>query len=326
MRVLITGGSGFIGSNLMEYYINCGANVINLDLAPPRNATHFPYWRKLDINSFADLRKFVIDFKPEYCFHLAARTDLLGRSFSDYSTNVGGVENVTNALKECSDLRLAVFLSSMLVCKIGYIPKSFDDYCPTTLYGESKVVGEDIVKKHGASHFPWVILRPTSIWGPWFSEPYRDFFTTISRSMYFHPGNASVKRSYGFVGNTVFQIQAIQRCNGGSLVGGTSYIGDYDPIDLLSWAQTIQREIGGRRIRKVPISLFVLAAKIGDLSRKIGIRKFPMTTFRLNNMLTEAVFDMSTLYDVTGELPFSSNDGVKFTCDWLRGSEAISKS
>ena len=41
-----------------------------------------------------------------------------------------------------------LFTSSLLVCENGYIPNSDDDYCPPNLYGESKVIGEKIVKSH----------------------------------------------------------------------------------------------------------------------------------------------------------------------------------
>lgn len=317
MKVLITGGSGFIGTNLVSHYLMNGAEVINVDTCPPRNKLHLSQWRDLDINSKNSLADLVLKFDPDYCFHLAARTDLQGSSISDYLTNTLGVENIVFALNQCSNLKLAVFASSMLVCKIGYHPKNWEDYCPTTPYGESKVIGEKIVKETDYIKFPWLILRPTSIWGPWFGEPYRNFFTLISKNGYFHPGNLIIRRSYGFVLNTIYQLSKVQQFNGGGLLYKTSYLADYSPIDLLSWATSIQQSMKTRSIKSVPIQVFQAAAKFGDFLKIIGYKEFPMTSFRLNNMLTESVFEMDALQSLTGRLPYSYQDGVRITCDWL---------
>lgn len=56
MRILVTGGSGFIGTNLVDYYLSKGEEVINFNIAPPKNAQHKPYWRKVDILDSVALR------------------------------------------------------------------------------------------------------------------------------------------------------------------------------------------------------------------------------------------------------------------------------
>ena len=48
-RVIVTGGSGFIGSNLVAFYRDCGADVINIDKLPPRDEAQRPLWREADI-------------------------------------------------------------------------------------------------------------------------------------------------------------------------------------------------------------------------------------------------------------------------------------
>ena len=48
-KVIITGGSGFIGTNLVEYYAAAGHEVFNLDIAKPRNPLHTNYWHKVNI-------------------------------------------------------------------------------------------------------------------------------------------------------------------------------------------------------------------------------------------------------------------------------------
>src|SRR5438270_4115516 len=75
-RVMITGGSGFIGTNLVEFYRGARAEVMNLDLHPPRDPRHRPLWKRLDMLDEDAVARAVREFQPEYFLHLAARTDL----------------------------------------------------------------------------------------------------------------------------------------------------------------------------------------------------------------------------------------------------------
>ena len=118
---------------------------------------------------------------------MAARTDLDGSSIDDYSANTDGCRAVIEAAARHPQIQRVIFASSMLVCALGYSPKHDSDYCPTTRYGESKVLGERYVREMAADHFPWTIVRPTSLWGPWFSVPYKKFFDAVARRMYLHP-------------------------------------------------------------------------------------------------------------------------------------------
>ena len=61
--------------------------------------------------------------------------------------------------------------SSQLVCRPGYVPKNYEDYAPHTLYGQSKVQTELITRAWKGAPCPWTLIRPTSIWGPWFHIP-----------------------------------------------------------------------------------------------------------------------------------------------------------
>ena len=79
---------------------------------------------------------------PEYVLHLAARADLTGKTLQEYSTNTIGVENVIKICNEVPSIKKVIFTSTQLVCRVGYVPLSADDYCPPNLYGESKMIGE----------------------------------------------------------------------------------------------------------------------------------------------------------------------------------------
>lgn len=318
--VLITGGSGFIGTNIIDALLAMNINPINLDIKSPQNPAHLPFWRRVDIRDFEQLSLIIHEVKPNYIVHLAARTDLKGNSIDDYDSNTKGVENMVKCANMNPSLRYIVYASSMLVCKMGYIPNNDIDYCPSTYYGQSKVITETIIRSQSTGDYAWSIIRPTSIWGPWFAVPYKDFFDYIQANRYFHPGSLVVKRSYGFVLNTVYQIIAIFSDVSRSLDRSTVYVADYKPLSLYEWATEIQRNFKSRPVRKMPLYIFKILAKAGDICGKLRI-DFPMSSFRLKNLTTNTVVNTSPLQELFPDLPYKWRDGVRITCDWIKRNE-----
>lgn len=325
MRILVTGGSGFIGTNLVEYFTERGDEVANVDIAAPRNRAHHSLWRAGDLLDGEGLRSLIRAFAPEVIFHMAARTDLDGHSVEDYAANTVGVENLIAAVENATSLRRLIFASSRLVCRIGYAPSNEFDYCPTTPYGESKVIGERLV--HEALHrlpCPTMIVRPTSIWGSWFDVPYKTFFLTIARGRYVHPGTDKILKSFGFIGNTIHELERLMDATADAVAGKTFYLADYPPIDVAVMANTIQGALGVKPIKTVPVAVLRPAAWIGDSLKTLGWQNPPLTSFRLDNLLTPMVHDLEPLRAVVGKLPHSMEDGVRMTVDWLRAQGEVS--
>lgn len=145
-KILVTGGSGFIGTNLIEHYKSIGDEVFSIDIKHPRNIEHIDQWHKVDILDKDKLTTIIKEIEPNIVFHMAARTDLNGLNVDSYDVNTKGIENLISALNEIKTLDFVVFASSMLVCRLGYKPSSEVDYCPNTPYGESKVIGEGLIR------------------------------------------------------------------------------------------------------------------------------------------------------------------------------------
>lgn len=315
-RILVTGGSGFIGTNLVDAYRAAGVTVRNADVAPPRNVEDSDIWSRADITRIHELRDVFSDFRPTHVIHLAARTDLDGREVADYAANIAGVRNLLTVLAEAPDpVDRVVVASSRLVCRIGYQPRSDEDYCATTAYGASKVETERLVR--GAVDLPWVLVRPTSIWGPWFDVPYRDFFLSIARRRYVHPAGKRIYKSFGYVGNATWHLHRLITATAPQVVGRTFYLADDPPIEVRDFADRISTALGRQRTRDLPLPAMRVLARSGDMLERAG-RRAPLTSFRLANLLTPMVYDLAPLTAASGDPPFDLDTGVAMTVDWMR--------
>lgn len=318
-RFLILGGSGFIGTNVVEFLANTGKyEVLNIDHATPKNPQHNSLWKKVDICNAQQLKQAIHEFNPHYVLHLAARTDLMGKSVEEYSANTDGVEHLLQALDELTQLKRVVFTSSMLVCKVGYQPTHEQDYAPSTFYGESKVITEKIIRKHNPS-YEWAIIRPTSIWGPWFGVPYANFFKMVLSHTYVNLGKHACTKTYGYIDNAIYQIMAIFSAEAKNIHQRMFYIGDYEPYNISDWAKEIGKE-AGIFIPTVPFFLLRLAAWTGDILSKVKI-PFPMTSFRLGNMTTDNVIDTRATEAIAPNLPVSRREGIITTIEWLKNNK-----
>ena len=316
MKVLITGGSGFIGTNLVEFYLSQGIEVINLDIAAPSKPEHKGYWKQVGLLDKEHLQNEVYVFSPTHIFHLAARTDLdETRDINGYTANIQGVANLLAATKGLPNLERVIFASSLLVCKNGYQPRGETDYCPDTLYGESKVLTEKLVREVEDIPYSWVIVRPTSIWGPWFGPPYKTFFQVIAKGLYVRPGNICINQALGFVGNTVYQLHKLMEAPAEKVHRKVFYLADYPPTNIRNWADLIQKTMKAKKIRQVPVWILRIAAMLGDLAQLVGWKNPPLSSSRLNNLLTNSIYELDPI--VMGALPYTLEEGVQITVDWL---------
>jgi len=320
-RVLVTGGSGFIGTNVMQHWMDKGVEAVNFDIRPPQNPAHADRWQKVDLLDADALAGAMRDLRPDCVIHLAARADIEGTHLDDYRINTEGVENLVAAVKQSGAPRV-LFTSSQLVCRPGYRPTTDTDYCPPNPYGVSKVRTEEIARAEGRDDFVWTLMRPTSIWGPWFEQPYRAFFLTVRRGRYLQARGLRVPKSFGFVGNTVVQMERLALCPAERIHGRVLYVADYEAVVVSEWAETVRRAWGAPPIREVPLGLLRAAALAGDQLKRLGMKNPPLTSYRLRNLLTESAQDMGPLREVCGPMPYSVAEGTDITVAWMRAQEA----
>jgi nucleoside-diphosphate-sugar epimerase len=325
MKIVVTGGSGFIGTNLIDLLEKSNFEIKNYDIASPKKFNHISYWINIDLLDTDKLFEQLCYDKPDYIIHLAARTDLNETiNIRGYSVNIDGVRNLMESANQLQGLKKIIIASSMLVCRLGYNPNSFDDYEPNCLYGESKVFTEKIVKEYNLN---WTIVRPTSIWGPWFGEPYKNFFDLVVKGFYFNiPAKYASTKTYGYVENTCMQIFNLLISEDSNVKHNYFYLGDIEPINITDWAIRIRKLNNQSKPLTLPKWSLIFAAKVGDfLKFNLGFCKFPMNSFRYNNMTNDNVIeDLQRTIEIT-KIGTDSNLDTQIlrTLNWLKQNKHI---
>jgi len=174
MKILITGGNGFIGSYVTKALLKRGEDVAiystfknkSIDLEDDQ---HLTFIRGNIINA-ESLINAVCDYHPDVILHLAAITGIkrcLEKSYESFVTNVYGTFNVVLAARKIN--AKLIFASSREVYGETKGEKSSEDAspCPNNLYGLTKQLGEEIIKWGGKKHgLDFTILRISNIYGP----------------------------------------------------------------------------------------------------------------------------------------------------------------
>ena len=167
MRILITGASGFIGSNTADYLTARGHEVLGLDNFSTGKVENFKS-EKCDILHAEEVMEHCLDFRPEAIVHLAAQP-AISTSWNnpdwDAMVNVMGTLKMLRVAKTIKEVKKFVFASTSAV-----YANSKDELTelsatrPDSPYGVSKLAAEGYVR----NLFPkgYVILRLGNVFGP----------------------------------------------------------------------------------------------------------------------------------------------------------------
>jgi nucleoside-diphosphate-sugar epimerase len=324
VKLLITGGSGFIGANAIEEFMRLDGAILNYSLHPPLNPAQMSYWRQDDILDPSALRRAFEEFQPNRVLHLAARTDCDENTTVEagYRVNTEGTQNVLNAIRATPSVERSIITSTQFVCAPGRLPKSDTDYFPETVYGQSKVITETLTRD---ANLPscWTIIRPTNVWGPWHMRYRREFWRVLERGLYVHPGHQPVIRTYAYVKNVVHQIRKIFEAPAKTVSAKTFYVGDR-PINLFDWVNGFSRALAGRDVRVIPRGLMRALALAGDIPTRLTGKPFLINSSRFRSMITNYETPMEPTFALLGENPYPLEAGINETVKWLRTCRSFS--
>ena len=172
-KVLVTGGAGFIGSNLVKRYLEEGFEVVIVDNLSTGKETNIPNgirFYKTDICS-SDFLEIVKKEQPDIINHHAAQIDIqksIKDPVFDAKVNILGTVNVLEACKDLGDKVTLVYASSAAVygdpSYLGVDEKHIVN--PLSYYGISKHTPEHYIKTyHELYGINFSILRYANVYG-----------------------------------------------------------------------------------------------------------------------------------------------------------------
>ena len=174
MKILVTGGAGFIGSHVVDAYMAAGHEVVVIDnLSTGRRENLHPVARFYheDIQSQA-ARKVLLRERPEVLNHHAAQMDVrrsVADPLFDARVNILGLLNLLEGVRE-GGVKKVIFASSggTVYGEQGVFPAPEEHKLnPVSPYGVSKKAGEDYLFYYNTAFgLPYVALRYANVYGP----------------------------------------------------------------------------------------------------------------------------------------------------------------
>ncbi|ORJ63204.1 3-beta-hydroxysteroid dehydrogenase [Mycobacterium simiae] len=257
-RVLVTGGSGFVGANLVTTLLDHGYSVRSFDRAPSPLSAH-PQLEVLqaDITDKAVCAQAVDGI--DTVFHTAAIIDLMGgTSVTDeyrqrsFAINVGGTQNLVEAGRAAGVQRF-VYTSSNSVVMGGQNIVGGDETMPYTtrfndLYTETKVIAERyVLSQNGVDGMLTCAIRPSGIWGRGDQTMFRKLFeSVIAGHVKVLIGRKSARLDNSYVHNLIhgFLLAAQHLVPGGTAPGQAYFINDAEPINMFEFARPVVEACG----------------------------------------------------------------------------------
>lgn len=275
MKILVTGGAGFIGSHLVDKLLDAGNEVSIIDDFSGGSIDNLQ-GKRVAVN-YGDCRNEVfVDtvikrFKPEVVFHLAANAAENKAQFSPIditSRNYSAFINVLTSFIRHKGKRF-VFTSSIAVYGALQTPfRESDTPRPEDLYGITKLAAEQTLKVMSKVHdFEYVIARPHNVYGPLqnMKDPYRNVMTiwmnsALRNKPYFIYGNGEQRRCFSYIDDV---IEALYKCGFEDVSGKAFNIGSDKDYSLNELAENMN-QLTGKKAEYLPERVQEVKEAIAD--------------------------------------------------------------
>lgn len=329
-KILITGASGFIGGFLVKEALERGYETW-AGVRPTSSRAHLQdeRIRFIDLN-YSDpqaLAAQLADFAREqgpwtYVIHNAGLTKTLDKK-NFYRVNAGHTARLLEALA-ASGCKPEKFLLMSSLSSYGrgdeetFRPISLEDpQLPDTDYGKSKLEAEHHVRRQ--THFPYVILRPTGVYGP--GE--RDYFMeikSIQSGFDFAAGCTPQRITFIYVKDLA--TVAFLALENASIRNRHYFVADGDVHTDESFARMIQEILRKRYVlhARIPMGLVHIACRVSEWIGKLLKRSMTLNTdkyiiLRQRNWTC----DVTPLRDELGFVPaYPLRRGLEESIEWYK--------
>lgn len=322
-KLLITGASGFLGFHLIEAALAEGLEV-HAGVRKSSDVSHLQHlditFVDVDMRSVPALTALMQEQQYSYVIHAAGATRAKdAAAFNEI--NAAYTKHLLDAIVQSGvPLQRFVFVSSLAA--VG--PKAYSgiwpeqeelDPAPVTLYGKSKLLAEQYLKEY--SNIPWIVLRPTAIYGPRDKDLFV-LFKTYGWRIEPYMGRKPQHLSFVYVKDVA---QAAIRALKSEQVNASYDVSDGHSYDKYALANVTKKLLGVRTLRiHVPLTII---RWIASISEAVSSGAPLLNRDRLNELTAEN-WNCSIIRlkkDLGYQPEFTLEEGMRETLDWYTGNK-----
>ncbi len=328
MKILVTGGGGFLGRYIVEDLMTKGHSVsIFGRSAQDELASLGVRVVQGDLQDAEALREACIGM--EAVFHVAAKAGIWGSRESYFAVNVKGTRNLLEACRT-NGIKYLVYTSTPSVIFNGQSFLGADESLPygknwLCHYAETKAIAEQEVIEAHSDNLKVCALRPHLIFGP--RDPHlmpRVIEAVLAKRLKII-GSGQNRVDVTYVSDAASaHINALEALMEGKACGKAYFISQGEPVLLWAWLNRILSELGIAPLTKrVPLSVaFFVATVLEGFWKLFAIKGDPpMTRFAAVELAKEHYFDISRAKKDLNYLPkYTMDQAIEKTVEDLKQS------
>jgi len=307
MKILITGGSGFIGTHLLLQLLssNQASKIVNLDLRNSVVQDERLETINVDIRH-NELKNLALEYAFDVCIHLAALSKEPGFEWNEYfETNHIGTIN-TIALCERLDINTIMFTSTMMVYQASDLKRTERSITsPDTAYGISKLLAEKELeswKFKDLGKRSLKIIRPAVVFGENENANFTRLYRSIKRGVFPYVGRSTTIKSNIYVKELVLFVGFLLKTPTKKDIYNFSFPEENSIKQII---KSFKEVFGFKSIHPVfPLSLLIGASYIFEFLNRVGLKN------GIHHRRIEKLYYSSNIFPEN-----AINEGYKFSFD-----------
>ena len=311
MKILVVGGSGFIGTRLVEELLRAGHYASIFD---KHESADFNQLVTIgDVRDQGALNSALKDIDAVYNLAAEHRDDVMPSSLY-YDVNVQGAKNLVQ-LAEQAGVRKIIFTSSVAV--YGFTERDTDEsgeFRPFNEYGRTKLDAEKVYqewvrKSPGRS---LTIIRPAVVFGEGNRGNVYNLLNQIASGKFIMVGNGRNHKSMAYVENIAAFLEFALKFDPGEHIFNYADKPDFDMNTLVALVNRKMGKGDGVGIR-FPYWLGYLGGMFFDIAGRITGKKFPISVIRMKKFCSDTQFSSSKIQKTGFVPPRSLAEGLERT-------------
>ncbi len=308
IKVLITGGAGFIGSKLVEILLETSASITIFDKV---RSTLYP-----ELSVIGDVRDEAALVEAcrgiDVIYNLAAEhaDDVTPKSLYT-EVNIGGAVNVISAAK-ANDIKKIIFTSSVAVYGLNRgEPNEGMEAKPFNEYGRTKHEAEKVFLEWARvdSTNSLVIVRPVVIFGENNRGNVYNLVNQIHRGKFLMVGNGKNHKSMGYVGNIAAFLLWLKETESGIQIFNFSDAPDLSTNEIVDIIKDELNIISSPPY--IPYYFGLIGGYIFDVIAQVSGKKLPISSIRIKKFCAETTVNKDKLISSGFKPPYQLEGGLR---------------